>query len=102
MNIIYKKIGEIKPYDKNPRNNDKAVEAVANSIKEFGWQQPIVVDKNNIIVIGHTRFKAAKVLGMNEVPVYIAKNLSDEQIRALRLTTTQTSQRLALAKRNDY
>lgn len=92
MNIIYKKIGEIKPYPKNPRNNNKAIEAVAKSIKEFGWQQPIVIDRNNIIVIGHTRYKAAIELGMNEVPCYIAENLSDEQIRALRLADNKVGE----------
>ena len=92
MNIIYKKIGEIKPYDKNPRKNDKAVEAVKNSIQEFGWQQPIVVDKNNVVVIGHTRLKAAKELKMFEVPCVIADNLTDEQIRALRLADNKVGE----------
>lgn len=53
-------IDDIKPYDNNPRDNDNAVESTANSIKEFGWQQPIVVDKDMVIIVGHTRYKAAK------------------------------------------
>ena len=65
-------IGKIKPYDKNPRNNDNAVEATANSIKKFGWQQPIVVDKNGVIIVGHTRLKAAKKLKLKQVPVTVA------------------------------
>lgn len=92
MNIIYKKIGEIKPYDKNPRNNDKAVEAVANSIKEFGWQQPIVITEDGTIIIGHTRFKAAKLLEMDEVPCVIASDLTDEQIKALRLADNKVGE----------
>ena len=62
MEIIEKKIKDITPYEKNPRKNDEAVDAVANSIKEFGWKVPIVIDKNGIIVAGHTRYKAAKKL----------------------------------------
>lgn len=92
MNIIYKKIGEIKPYDKNPRNNDKAVEAVANSIKEFGWQQPLVITEDGTIIIGHTRFKAAKSLEMDEVPCVIASDLTDEQIKALRLADNKVGE----------
>ena len=68
------------------------VEAVANSIKEFGWQQPLVIDKDGIIIIGHTRLKAAKSLGMNEVPCVIADNLTDEQIKALRLADNKVGE----------
>ena len=64
MHIELRPIDSITPYDKNPRLNDGAVEAVARSLKEFGWRQPIVVDRDNIIVVGHTRWKAAKSLGM--------------------------------------
>jgi ParB/RepB/Spo0J family partition protein len=85
LKIIAKGISDIKPYENNPRNNDDAVDAVERSIKEFGWQQPIVVDKDNVIIAGHTRYKAAKKLGMKEVPVVVASNLSDEQVRAYRL-----------------
>lgn len=99
MDIVYKKIGEIKPYDKNPRRNDQAVEAVKNSIQEFGWQQPLVIDKNNIVVIGHTRLKAAKELHMTSVPCLIAENLTDEQIRALRLADNKVGE---LAEWDDF
>lgn len=68
MEIKTLKIGDIHPYEKNPRKNDKSVAAVARSIEEFGWQQPIVVDVNHEIICGHTRYKAAKKLGMKEVP----------------------------------
>lgn len=92
MQVQSIKISEVKPYDKNPRKNDDGVEAVANSIKEFGWQQPIVVDKDNVIIVGHTRYKAAKKLGMKEVPVVVASNLSDEQVRAYRLADNKTGE----------
>ena len=67
MQIIYKKINEIIPYEKNPRNNDNAVEFVANSIKEFGFKVPIIIDKNNVIVAGHTRYKASQKLEAESV-----------------------------------
>ena len=85
-------ISSITPYENNPRNNDDAVEATANSIKEFGWQQPIVVDKDNVIIVGHTRLKAAKSLGLDEVPVLVADNLSDEQVKAYRLADNKTGE----------
>ena len=91
MKIINKKIEEIKPYENNPRFNDDAVEQVANSIKEFGWKQPIVVDKDNVIIAGHTRYKAAILLGINEVPVLIADDLSPEQVKAYRLADNKVS-----------
>ncbi|MCM1297626.1 MAG: ParB N-terminal domain-containing protein, partial [Muribaculaceae bacterium] len=74
-------IHSITPYENNPRINDRAVEAVAASIKEFGWQQPIVVDKNGVIIAGHTRYKAALALGMEIVPVTVA-DLTEEQATA--------------------
>jgi ParB-like chromosome segregation protein Spo0J len=92
MEIITRKLSEIKPYEKNPRKNDQAVEAVANSIKEFGWQQPLVIDKDGIIIIGHTRLKAAKSLGMDEVPCVVASDLTDEQIKALRLADNKVGE----------
>lgn len=85
-------IGDVKPYENNPRDNDGAVEATANSIKEFGWQQPIVVDKDMVIIVGHTRYKAAKKLGMDEVPVVVADNLSPEQVKAYRLADNKTGE----------
>ena len=78
-------INEIIPYENNPRKNDDAVEAVANSIKNFGFKSPIVVDANKVVVNGHTRLKASKLLGLTLVPVIIASDLTEEQCRALRL-----------------
>lgn len=92
MKVQNVSIDKIKPYENNPRDNEAGVDAVANSIKEFGWQQPIVVDKDNVIIVGHTRYKAAKKLGMKEVPVVIASNLSDEQVRAYRLADNKTGE----------
>ena len=84
MNIQNKKISELIPYENNPRINDKAVEYVKNSIAEFGFKVPIVIDKNNVIVCGHTRWKASKELGLKEISCIIADDLSDEQIKAFR------------------
>lgn len=92
MDIKQIPITDVVPYDKNPRNNDDAVESTANSIKEFGWQQPIVVDKNNIIIVGHTRLKAAEKLKLDTVPVLVADNLSEEQVKAYRLADNKTSE----------
>lgn len=92
MKVESKSIDEVTPYENNPRNNDQAVDAVANSIKEFGWQQPIVVDKNMIIIVGHTRYKAAKKLGLTKVPVVVATNLSDEQAKAYRLADNKSGE----------
>ena len=85
-------IGDVKPYANNPRDNDRAVEALAKSIKSFGWQQPIVVDKNMVVIVGHTRLKAAKKLGAEKVPVVIAENLTDEQAKAYRLADNKTGE----------
>ena len=85
-------IGKVKPYKNNPRNNDDAVEATANSIKEFGWQQPIVVDKDGVIIVGHTRLKAAKKLKLEQVPVTVAENLTDDQVKAFRLADNKTGE----------
>lgn len=78
------------PYDKNPRYNDDAVDAVAKSIKEFGFCQPIVVDEHSIIIVGHTRHKAAIKLGLTEVPVFVAKGLTEAQARAYRIADNKT------------
>ena len=85
-------IDSIRPYENNPRFNDNAVDGVAQSIKNFGWQSPIVVDENNVIINGHTRFKAAKKLGMSEVPVHVAKGLSEAQVHALRIADNKTGE----------
>ena len=92
MDVVNLKIKDLKPYEKNPRKNDGAVEYVANSIKEFGFKVPIVVDKDNVIVAGHTRYKAAKKLGLKEVPAIVADDLTDEQIKAFRLADNKVGE----------
>jgi ParB-like chromosome segregation protein Spo0J len=92
MQIEQWEIEKVKPYDKNPRRNDKAVEAVAKSIKEFGFRQPIVVDKDGVIVVGHTRYKAALKLGLKTVPVHVAADLSPQQARAYRIADNRTNE----------
>ena len=85
MKIVMMRPDELKPYERNPRINDKAVDGVARSIQEFGFRQPIVVDAENVIVCGHTRWKAAQKLGLKEVPVHVARELTPEQVRAYRI-----------------
>ena len=92
MQIIDKKIGEIKPYEKNPRKNDNAVDAVASSISQFGFKNPIVIDGNNVIICGHTRYKAAQKLGLDVVPCVVADDLTDEQIKAYRLADNKVAE----------
>ena len=92
MNIIEKKLTEIIPYEKNPRKNDEAVKYVAESIKQFGFKVPIVIDKNNVIVAGHTRYKASKKLGLKEVPCIVADDLTEEQIKAYRLADNKVAE----------
>ena len=92
MKIIMKKLSELVPYKKNPRKNDAAVPKVMQSIKEFGFKVPIVIDKDNVLVTGHTRFKASKNLGLDEVPCIIADDLTDEQIKAYRLADNKVSE----------
>lgn len=91
MEIIEKRLEELKPYENNPRQNDNAVESVANSIKEFGFKVPLVIDKNNVIVTGHTRYKACQKLGFEKVPCIIADDLTEEQIKAFRIADNKTS-----------
>ena len=93
MNIVYKSLDEIKPYEKNPRHNDEAVEGVKNSIEEFGFKIPIVIDKNGTIVAGHTRYKASKELGLDKVPCIIADDLTSKQIKAFRLADNKTAEK---------
>ena len=92
MTIVMKNIVEIKPYENNPRHNESAIDAVASSIKEFGWKQPLVIDKDNVIVVGHTRWLAAKKLGLSEIPCLVASDLTDEQIAAYRLVDNKTNE----------
>jgi len=93
MKIEIADINSIKPYENNPRKlSEKAIETVAMSLKEYGFRQPIVVDKDRIIVVGHTRFRASKKLGFKEVPITIADNLTTEQINAYRIADNRTSE----------
>lgn len=92
MNIVDIDINELKPYENNPRYNDHAVEFVMNSLKRFGFQQPIVIDKDNVVVAGHTRLKAAQKLGYTTVPVKYADELTPEEIKAYRLADNKTAE----------
>lgn len=93
MEIIYKNINELIPYENNPRINDEAVEYVKNSIKEFGFKVPIVIDKDNVIIAGHTRIKASKELGIKDIPCIIADDLTDEQVKAFRLADNKVAEK---------
>lgn len=90
--IKYIKTEELIPYVNNPRTNDQAVDSVAASIKEFGFKQPIVIDKDKVVVAGHTRLKASKKLGLKEVPCIIADDLTEEQIKAYRLADNKVAE----------
>jgi uncharacterized protein YbaR (Trm112 family) len=92
MELILKNIEELIPYENNPRNNDGAVKYVAESIKQFGFKVPMVIDRNNVIVCGHTRYKAAMELGIEEIPCIIADDLTEEQIKAFRLADNKVAE----------
>ena len=92
MKIVNLKTEQLIPYINNPRNNDDAVDKVASSIKEFGFKVPIVINKDNVVVTGHTRLKAAKKLGIEEVPCIIADDLTDAQIKAFRIADNKVSE----------
>lgn len=85
MKVEMRPLESITPYNRNPRRNEDAIDKVASAIKEFGWRQPIVVDSNGVIIVGHTRYAAAKELGEEIVPIHVADNLSAKQIKAYRL-----------------
>lgn len=91
MNVVMMPPDALTPYPDNPRKNDAAVDAVAESIRRFGFRQPIVVDEAKVIVVGHTRWRAAKKLGLAEVPVHVARDLTPEQARAYRIADNQTA-----------
>jgi DNA modification methylase len=91
MKIELRLLSNITPYDKNPRLNDDAVDAVAASLREFGFRQPIVVDAEDVIICGHTRWKAAQKLGLAKVPVHVAQDLTPDQIKAYRIADNQTA-----------
>ena len=92
MQIVEKSLSEIRPYENNPRKNDAAVEYVANSIREFGWKVPIVIDKDGVIIAGHTRYKAAKKLGMKTAPCIMADDLTEDQVKAYRLADNKVGE----------
>ena len=92
MHVELVPIESITPYEKNPRVNEGAVDAVAASIKEFGWRQPVVVDEQKVIICGHTRYKAGLKLGLTHIPVHVAVGLSPAQVKALRIADNQTAQ----------
>ena len=92
LRVKYVPIGDVRPYEDNPRRNDGAVQAVAASLREFGWKQPIVVDADGTIVVGHTRYKAALALDMTHVPVVVASDLTPEQCAAYRLADNRVGE----------
>ena len=93
LEIKYIPIDDIKPYKNNPRLNEDAIPYVMNSIKEFGFKNPIILDKNNVIVAGHTRLESAKRLDMKEVPIIYADDLTEEQIKAFRLADNKVAEK---------
>lgn len=92
MNILTLSLNEIHPYGKNPRKNDKAVDAVAESIRQYGFLVPLVISKEYEIIAGHTRYKAARKLGLAKVPCVIADELTEEQIKAFRLVDNKVGE----------
>lgn len=92
MKIIEKNIADISAYENNPRRNENGVEKVAASISEFGFKVPIIIDKNNVIVCGHTRVKAARKLKIKTIPCVIADDLTDEQIKGFRIADNKTAE----------
>ena len=93
MQIQYRSISDLIPYEKNPRKNDEAVPLVAESIKEFGFKVPIVIDSNGVVIAGHTRLRAAKKLKLKEVPCIIADDLTEEQVKAFRLADNKVAEK---------
>lgn len=91
MEIKMIPVSEIVPYDRNPRDNDGGVDAVAESIEQYGFKVPVILDRNNVIIAGHTRFKAAQKLGMDKLPCVIANDLNDDQARAFRIADNKTN-----------
>lgn len=92
MEIVNIAVDKLVPYENNPRNNTEAIQYVANSIKEFGFKVPLVIDSDNVVICGHTRLLAAKQLGIKEVPCVVADDLTDEQIKAFRLADNKVSE----------
>lgn len=93
MDITMRKVADLVPYEKNAKmHNETQIKNVAESIKQFGFVQPVVVDKDNVIVIGHCRTEAAKLLGMDEVPCVSVDDLTDEQVKALRIVDNKANE----------
>lgn len=92
IEITIKNISDLKPYENNPRNNAAAVSYVANSIKEFGFKNPVIIDKDNVVIAGHTRLKAAEQLGIEDIPCVMADDLTEEQVRAFRLADNKSAE----------
>lgn len=92
LKIVFKKVEDLIPYINNPRHNDEAVDKVASSIKNFGFKVPIVIDKDNEIITGHTRLRASKKLGLEEVPCIVADDLTDGQIKAFRIADNKVAE----------
>ena len=92
LNIEYMGLNEIIPYEFNPRFNDEAVEKVAESIKAFGFKVPVIIDTNNVLIAGHTRIKASEKIGLKEIPVIRATDLTDEQVKAYRLADNKVAE----------
>ena len=92
MQVVEMPINEIIPYERNPRRNEEAVEKVANSIKQFGFRQPILLDKDNVIICGHTRLMAARALGLDKCPCIVNPDLTEKQVKALRIADNKTGE----------
>lgn len=92
MNIIEKSIDELIPYENNPRLNENAIDYVAKSIEDFGFKVPLVIDINNVIVAGHTRYLASRKLGIDKIPCLVADDLNTEQIKAFRLVDNKVAE----------
>ena len=92
MEVFMRRIEDIVPYEYNPRDNDEAAEVVAESIKEFGFQNPIILDENDVVICGHARLKAAMLLGLEEVPCIAVTDLTPAQVRAFRIADNKTAE----------
>ncbi len=92
LKLVMRRLQDLHPYEKNPRKNDASVDFVANSIKKFGFKVPIIIDKNGVIVCGHTRYKAAEKIQLTEVPCICADDLTDKQIEAFRLADNKVGE----------
>lgn len=93
MEIVMKKTDDLIPYERNQKDhNEQQIRNVVNSIRRFGWKQPIVIDKKSVIIIGHCRYLAAKEMGLDEVPVVVASDLTEDEVRELRIADNKTNE----------